>query len=427
MKTTWLQDVHLPGHHPLPSDLATDVVVIGAGLAGTLAAYAIAQTGKRVIVIDKDSAREGMTTSYTTAFLATDTDTDLSDLVTMFGARKGGDVWRSASDSIDMIESIAKKEHIDCEFLRVPEYWVSTSEHGFKGMKEEAARGKDIGFDIQKVKDGTLAIKNSGAYMFKNQAKFHPLKFLVGLEKAAEKLGVVFYGTTEATEVKEENGVVRVSTDRGIITAQYAVIATYLPFQNPPAIFARKGMYISYVYELSVPKGYLPEGLYLDDENPYHYYRIDKGQGKGGADRMIIGGEDHRKELPVDEAKQFQALKDYLAERMPGMEYSVVTSWTGNVLETLDGLPYIGVADNDAEHILYVTGFSGNGMTYSATAARIVAGIVSGKKDTYEGLYSPHRAVSASGLWYKSRDYLGEFFGGYFKNLFKKKDGDPKK
>ena len=426
MKTTWLQDVHLPGHHPLPSDVSTDVVVIGAGLAGTMAAYAIAQTGKRVIVIDKDSAREGMTTSYTTAFLATDIDTDLSDLITMFGARKGGDVWRSASDSIDMIESIAKQEKIDCEFMRVPEYWISTSEHGLKGLKEEASRGKDIGFDIEKVKDGTLAIRNSGAYAFKGQAKFHPLKFLVGLEKAAEKLGVVFYGTTEASEVKEEKGVVSVSTNRGTISAGCAIIATYLPFQNPPAVFARKGMYISYVYELAVPKGYLPEGIYLDDENPYHYFRIDKGQGMGGKDRMIFGGEDHRKELPVDEAKQFQALKDYLAERMPGMEYSITTSWTGYVLETLDGLPYIGVGDNAAQHILYVTGFSGNGMTYAATAARIVTAIVSGRKDKYAAVYDPHRTVSASGVWYKSRDYVGEFFGGYFKNLFRKKDGRKK-
>ena len=391
-----------------------------------MAAYAIAKTGKRVIVIDKDSAREGMTTSYTTAFLATDIETDLSDLVSMFGPKKGAGVWHSASTSIDMIESIAKKEGIECDFKRVPEYWIATSSSGMDGLKEEARRGRGIGYDIEKMKDGDLAIKNSGAYVFKKQAKFHPLKFLVGLDKAAEKLGVVFYGSTEAKDVQEENGMVTVETNHGRITARYAIVATYLSFKNPATIFARKGMYTSYVYELSVPKNYLPEGLYLDDENPYHYFRIDKGEGAGGADRMILGGEDHRKELPVDEGRQFQALKDYLAERMPGMEYSVVTSWTGAVLETLDGIPYIGVGDNDAPRILYITGFSGNGMTYSATAARIVAGIVSGKKDEYEDLYSPHRAMSASGLWYKSRDYIGEFFGGYFKNLFRKKDGHKK-
>src|SRR4051812_45971909 len=118
MKTTWQKDVHLPGYPPMPGDATCDVLIIGGGLTGTLTAYLLAKSGKSVIVIDKGNQLEHAATPCTTAFLASDVDTSLSDLVSMFGEEHAFAVWRSGADAIDAIEAIIKEELIDCDFMR---------------------------------------------------------------------------------------------------------------------------------------------------------------------------------------------------------------------------------------------------------------------------------------------------------------------
>ncbi len=86
------------------------------------------------------------------------------------------------------------------------------------------------------------------------------------------------------------------------------IMTTHRPFKNPWNLFGKKGMYLSYVIEYEIPHGSLPEALYVDYMNPYHYFRVDS---KGKSDRLILGGEDHRQELPIQSWKNFDALRDY--------------------------------------------------------------------------------------------------------------------
>jgi glycine/D-amino acid oxidase-like deaminating enzyme len=139
-------------------------------------------------------------------------------------------------------------------------------------------------------------------------------------------------------------------------------------------------MYKSYVYEVRIPRGLIKEGTYEDCNNPYHYFRVDR---QAKYDRMIIGGEDNRKEIAVDDRKNFKALEEYLTELLKGKRYTIVRKWTGPILEPSDGLALIGKFRSVQ---LIATAFSGNGMTYSGIAAT---------------------------------DYAGEFFGGVAKNVFK--------
>jgi glycine/D-amino acid oxidase-like deaminating enzyme len=415
-KTTWQKDVTMPEYPVLPGNVVTDVAIIGGGMTGTISAYLIAKSGRRVVVIDKSERFETGATACTTAFLASDVDTALSDLKAMFGTRRANDVWRSHGDSIEMIERIIKEEGIECDFMRVPEYWVATSDSGLKELHDEAREGRAAGFDIWDVPREKMPFKNSGVMALQEQGKFHPLKFMAAMQKKAEAYGAKFYSRTTAEHIEGDEPV-HIRTDHGNITAGHVIIATYLSIENPPRIFGKKGMYVSYVYELSIPKHVIPEGLYLDDQNPYHYFRVDKNAGEDGRDRMIIGGEDHRIELPPMEDKQFGALKAYLDERFQGIEYKIVSSWTGPILETLDGLPYIGRPAHDRPHLLVATGFSGNGMTYAMTAGRILAGIIDGHRSRYEDTFSPYREVTIKGIVYKTRDYVGELIHGYLKNI----------
>jgi glycine/D-amino acid oxidase-like deaminating enzyme len=414
MKTTWQKTFKAAQKYPpLEKDIFVDVAIVGGGITGTTLAYLLSKSGKKVAVLEAGTLEESSYTAYTTAFITYEVDTDFQDLENIFGKNGAQDVWQSGLEAIDKIEQIIREEKIDCEFARCPMFFYANDAKEWEIVHEEAKRGQGLGFDIYLETDAKRAV-------LKNQAKFHPLKYVDGLRVAAAKMGALFYENTKVKEIIEGERPV-VLTEKNKVTADYAAVCTYKPFNNPKRVFGRKGMYKSYIYELAIEGGVFPEGLYLDAYNPYHYFRIDKGAGSGERDRMIIGGEDHRIELKMKEEKNFRSLLKY-AERVLGEHrYEVVTKWAGGILETIDGLPYIGQYSKKHPNLLLATGFSGNGMTYSMIAGTILHDKILGIKNKYEYLYTPLRGYSWSAFFIKGRDYVGELFGGAVKNIFKKK------
>lgn len=399
---------------PLTEDIQADVVIVGGGLTGSTLAYLLGKSGKKVVVLEKRNLAES-TTAYTTAFLTYQIDTNLQDLQKMFGNKSAKLIWQSHQEAIQEIAKIISDEGIDCEFAYCPEYVFANSREEYPSLVKEARSAQTMGFPIVLREDGILPFHNDGYYVVPNQAKFHPLKYADTLRQRAEqKFGVRFFENTEALEIEGQNPV-RVKTKDGSVVADFAVVATYNPFHKPASLFGKKGMYMTYIYELSIPRGILPEGLYIAGDNPYHYFRVDKSSGR---DRMIIGGEDHRREIPIDEEKNFAALLSY-AEKIIGQDYVITGRWKGGILETWDGLPFIGEYSHKHSQILVATGFSGNGMTYAMVAAQILHDHILGMHGPYAHLYDPKRGYSFRALEVKGSDYIEELFNGAVKNMFK--------
>jgi Rieske Fe-S protein len=75
--------------------------------------------------------------------------------------------------------------------------------------------------------------------------------------------------------------------------------------------------------------------------------------------------------------------------------------WSGQVIETPDGLPYIG---RMADRQLAATGFAGNGMTFGTLAGMMMADAIAGRSNPWADLFDPGRAAIRRGLW----DYIKE-------------------
>lgn len=164
---------------------------------------------------------------------------------------------------------------------------------------------------------------------------------------------------------------------------------------------------------MQIPKGLFKQGIYEDTENPYHYFRIDRN---GEFDRMIIGGEDNRKEVEFGKQKNFDALRNYLKQLMGDRKFVIVRKWSGPILEPSDGLPLIGEFKPKQ---LLAAAFSGNGMTYSAIAAMMFKNIIIGKKSKWTSLYDPKRTPTIKQLYVKAKDFGEEFIQGVVKNTIK--------
>lgn len=418
MKTPWQNQQILP-EPSLPADLSTDVVVVGGGITGTSLAYTLSSLGMRVIVLEKGEVVENATTAYTTGFLVSDIDTSLQDLVRIFGIKKAKKIWQSHAHAIASVEKIITSEKIECEFTRADEYWLATNDKSKIAMANEVMLAQSFGFTIESAGYKSFASVFGDVYVLRDQAKFHAIKYVAALREKAMRQGAVFF---DQTSVKTMHGdaLVTVTTDDGKkVTARHVVIATYAPFYNPWRLFAKKGMYVSYVYELAVPKGSLPHAMYQDDHKPYHYMRVDPLSDT--EDRIIIGGEDRREELPAATEKNFDALLRYFETHFPGIQYRIITRWDGPILESIDGIPFIGSYCPRHPNRYVATAFSGNGMTYSYLAAEIISDAIVGKKNIYSDIYTPmRRHITFWGIVIKARDYVGAFFGAYMKNIFRK-------
>jgi len=418
-KSYWIRSSNIPSFPSLNRDLKADVVVVGAGITGVLSAYLLAKNGHKVVILEKNKIGKGAT-HYTTAFITQVIDTDLVDLLSTYPDQAHG-VVDAHKSAIELIENIVNTEHIECEFIRCSDYIYANTEDDFSALLKEYNAAKKLGIEVLISTDAIPGFKNFGFVEVRNQAKCHPLKFIQALIEIMNEMGVEIYESTEVCEIEEEPTLC-VMTDGDIkVETKWVIAATYNPFGQPVGLYFKKGTYTSYVLEVRIPFGSIPEGIYEDTDNPYHYFRIDRG-GSGEDkhyDTMLIGGEDHRSDLPVSEKKNFAALRDYLQSLVGDMPYSIIKEWSGPILEPSDGLAFIGPHKNP--RLLHAFGFSGNGMTHAAIAAQIFSDLIDGKTNSMYGIFRADRLLAPKRLAKKAIDYGEEFVKGALKNTVGRK------
>src|SRR5262249_32330518 len=160
------------------------------------------------------------------------------------------------------------------------------------------------------------------------------------------------------------------------------VVATNAPINDRFAIHTKQAPYMTYVVGLLMAKGFVPHGLYWDTLDPYHYVRLckaPKAEGNGKAPRgkevLIVGGEDHKSGQANDtEARQLK-LVEWARNHFP-MAGEVVYRWGGQVMETIDGLAFIGRNPGDKDNVFVVTGDSGMGMTHGTIAGMLLTDLI---------------------------------------------------
>jgi Rieske Fe-S protein len=135
----------------------------------------------------------------------------------------------------------------------------------------------------------------------------------------------------------------------------------------------------------------VPDGLYWDASEPYHYLRIEPHR---SWDVVIFGGEDHKTGQVRSTEDCYARLQRTLASVVPGVD--LTHRWSGQVIQTPDGLPYLG---RNAEHQYIATGFAGNGMTFGTLGAMLAADGILGRKNPWNELFAPDRSVLRHGGW----------------------------
>jgi glycine/D-amino acid oxidase-like deaminating enzyme/nitrite reductase/ring-hydroxylating ferredoxin subunit len=365
-----------------------DVCVIGAGIAGLTTAYLLLREGKTVVVLDAAGPIGSGQTQRTTAHLSNAID----DRYTEIERLRGEDAARLAAEShtaaIDRIEAIATAEQIDCDFERLDGYLFAPPVQSKDGLHQEQAAAHRAGLTgVQRLPRAPLASFDTGPCLrFPRQGQFDPLKYLVGLAAAIHRGGGRIFAQTKVTRVTDGKPAEVEVADGHKVTACAVVVATNAPINDWVAIHTKQAPYRTYVIAALVPRGTVTKGLYWDTLDPYHYVRVQAGS---DGDWLLVGGEDHKTGQTHDQVQRYARLEFWARERFPMMG-PVGHRWSGQVMETIDGLAFIGRNPGD-ERIYVATGDSGMGMTHGTIAGILLTDLILGRDNPWKSLYDPSR------------------------------------
>lgn len=376
MKSIWSDTCSFKPRESFKNDLVVDTVVVGAGMAGLLTAYLLNQQGVRVVVLEGSVTASGVTKN-TTGKITSQHDLFYDSLIQKFGLELAEQYALANQRALQAYRDIIQEHHIDCELENKPAY-VYTLRAPAKIEAEVTAAGR-LGIEADYTTQADdLPFPIKAAVRFRNQAQFHPLKFL---KYIAENLEI--YEHTMVREIRNN----QVITDHGRVTADHIVVTTHFPIINVPGwYFARMHQERSYV--LALENAARLDGMYIDEDSAGYSFR-DYG------DYLLLGGAGHRTGKHP-ETSCYEQLRHAARSFYPQSREAY--HWSAQDCVSWDEVPYIGSYSPSMPNIYVATGFKKWGMTSSMVSAMILSDQILGKKNDCADVFSPRRFNASASM-----------------------------
>jgi len=366
----------LPASFPaLDTDLACDIVVVGGGITGALAAFHLADAGVHTVLVEKRDIGTGSTCG-STGLLQYEVDVLLHQLVNRIGLKNAVRSYQLCGEAVTELGSLIRRLKIDCGHEPKPSLFLAREPGDVPSLEKEFELRRQAGFELEFWSQSQI----ERHYPFSRPAglfselggQVDPHKLTHGLLAAGCRRGLKVFDRSPVTSLKPTSKGICLTTAAGhTVKAKRAVIAC--GFESKAYVKGQAGSLKSTFALVSEPVksfvGWHRRSLIWEAGDPYLYLRTTSDN------RIIVGGEDvemvspgprdrliPRKTLTL--VRKFKAL-------FPAIRLEVAYAWAGTFGETKDGLAYIG-RNPGLAHAYFALGYGGNGITYSQIAAKII-------------------------------------------------------
>lgn len=374
----------LVSYESLRENIRTEVVVVGSGISGALAAYELVKAGCEVILISKDRAGAASTCA-STSLLQYEIDTPLHELIELTDRATAERSYLLCHDSIDALEKIHHVVGASKCFHRRKSLLLASHKKDVADLEKEYEARKQIGIKMKWLDENDIISRfgfSSPAAIYSGQGgETDSYLFTQKLLQWCRNQGARIYDHAEVVDMREHGRTVTLTTAEGYtLQAKYAVMATgYEGAKWVDRNVAR--LHSTYVImSKPVPEKQLwaDRCLIWETAHPYIYLRTTDDH------RIIIGGKDetfasgHKRDILI-KAKSKQLLKAF-HKKFPDIDFDIDYEWAGTFGETADGLPYIGPC-KPKSRILFSLGYGGNGITFSQIGAVIIRDLVTHQRN----------------------------------------------
>ncbi len=381
-ESVWMADTSLPHFPTLDALDGLEVVIVGGGISGLTSGLLLQRAGYRTAVLEQQNLGGGET-GRTSAHLTEFPDLGFARLIADFGLETAKGVVRSQRHALQQVEALARE--IPCDFARVPGYLFAEPDGDRDRLDDELAAAHELGVTAARLDSAPLPFATNGAISFAEQAVFHPLKYIAGLIRLYADAGGTISERTHVRGIDESDQGCRLRTDRSLIHCRHVVAVTDAPIAGGPMLDTKLRANRTYLIALRTPSP-MPPGLYWDTAEPYHYIReATTAEGRF----VMVGGEDHRVGTDA-EVDALTSLEGYSRQRFNAA--TVFRQWSGQIMESVDGLPFIGPREAGS-HVFVATGYSGNGLTFGTLAAQLSVDAIAGQTSPFAAIYAPDRAL----------------------------------
>ncbi|HIG66343.1 MAG TPA: FAD-binding oxidoreductase [Porticoccaceae bacterium] len=373
-----------PSFKPLDGEEVADICIVGAGYTGLSSALHLAKRGYKVVLLEAETVAFGAS-GRNGGHVGTGMNMDQQDIERRFGREVAHSLWNMSLEAVDTVKELISDHDIDCD-LKYGGVHLAHKPGYCKELEEDIAfLQKRYNFnDIEYIHRNRLKeIIGSDAYYGaqwdKASLHLHPLKYAVGLLKAAVDAGVTIY---EHSRVQSYSGTpVVVKTATGQITATDLILACngYIEGLEPKinGYIMPINNFIIATEPLSaeVSTSLIPKDTAMEDSRfVINYWKL------SGDNRLIFGGgENYRRGFPSD-IKGFvqpNMLKVYPQLANTQIDYG----WGGTLAVTLNRLPHFGRINGNIWHL---HGYSGHGVPTATFAGKLVAEAISGKHERFD-------------------------------------------
>ena len=382
-RSLWVDDgeTAVTAWAPLTGAQEADVVVVGGGLTGLLAAWCCQRDGADVVVVEAGSLAAGAT-GYTTAKISALQGLVYDELRGRFGRQAAADYAGANTAGLELIAELVRELDIDCDFSRRPAFTYTEEPSGVAAIEAEVRAASDAGLAASLTTVTDLPWPVAGAVRVEDQAQFHPRRFCLGLARAIVERGGRVHEHSRAVGYHDARPG-RLELGSGSVTADRVVVATHLPFLDRGGFFARCSPTRSYCLSLTVG-GDVPTGMYISSDEVTRSVRAADGD-----TRMVVGGEGHPVGQEADTRQRYTALENWARDRFDVV--SVDHRWSAQDYRSVDGLPYVGPLLPNSDTVLVATAYRKWGMTNGAAAALIIADAISSRANPWAQLLTPSR------------------------------------
>ena len=373
-----------PSYKALKGDITADVCIVGAGYTGLSSALHLAKRGYKVVILEAETVAFGAS-GRNGGHVGTGQRMEQQDIEKKFGRETALSLWNMGLEAVDTVRDLILENSIECD-LKYGDVNFAHKPGYCKELEEEIEFFKNrYDFnDLEYIPRNRISeVIGSdvyyGAQWNKATLHLHPLKYALGLAKAAVDAGVTIY---ENSRVQSYSGTpVIVKTGHGQVTASELILACngYIEDLEPKinGYIMPINNFVLATEPLSpeVAASIIPKDTSMADSRfVINYWKL-------SADNRLIfgGGENYRRGFPRD-IKSF--VQKYMLEVYPQLSNTQIDyGWGGTLAITLNRLPHFGRINGNIWHL---QGYSGHGVPTATFAGKLVAEAISGKHERFD-------------------------------------------
>ncbi|MGJ8610191.1 MAG: NAD(P)/FAD-dependent oxidoreductase [Octadecabacter sp.] len=408
-----------PERTALHGTIRADVCIIGAGFTGLMAALELAEAGMDVVVLDAHRAAWGAS-GRNGGQVGSGFNQGQRWISAKLGKGPAKALWDMTEEAKALLKSRLERHAPDAR-------WRAGVAHGAYNAVEARDLRDDAEFlrrtydytDIEGMtRDPFQAIVKSphyqGGIIDRGAGHIHPLRYALGLARAAEAAGARIFERSEVHEVIEDDPA-NVITGQGRVTAPFVILAGngYLPNINKKV--AARTMPLNSFIAATEPLGDRAKDILTEDiavcdsKFVVNYFRLSEDN------RLLFGG---RENYTVGFPQNIEpALRKRMEQMFPQLKgVKIDYTWGGTLGITSTRLPLLM---RPSPNILSAGGYSGHGVAHSGFAGKLMAEAVRGQAERFDvfstlptsrfpgGTLLRAPLLMAAMSWYSLRDRLG--------------------